>query len=121
MPVFHRLERESFDVMLISNLIPVRLHVDRPLVCVSIFLSLLPKVAGNVTKHYRLHNSHSLRITEKIHVINTGVLLLKSYLKFMRLTHVTKMYLFNYTNYLHFYTVNSNFQVNEKHTTVILE
>lgn len=54
--------------MLISNLISVRLHIDRPLVSVSIFFSLLPKVASNVAKHYRFHNSHSLRITEKIHV-----------------------------------------------------
>lgn len=44
----------------ISHLISVRLHVDRPLMCVPIFFSLFAKVPGNVSKHNGLHNSYSL-------------------------------------------------------------
>lgn len=42
------------------DLISVGLHIDRPLVCVSVFLPLLPEVAGHVSEHDRLHNGHSL-------------------------------------------------------------
>lgn len=55
-----------------SDLISVRFHIDRPLVRVSIFLSLFPEVAGNVSKHDRLHNGYSLlfTVTQIIKVIN---------------------------------------------------
>lgn len=49
----------------ISNLISVRLHIDRPLMCMSIFLSLFPKVAGNVPKHNGLYNGYSLQFIKK--------------------------------------------------------
>lgn len=53
-------------MLYISHLISVRLDIDRPLVCVSIFFSLLAKVAGNVSKYNGLHNSYSLQIAQNI-------------------------------------------------------
>lgn len=50
-------------IIWMSDLISVRLHIDRPLVCVSVLLSLFPEVAGYVSKHDRLHNGDSLSFT----------------------------------------------------------
>lgn len=51
-----------------SHLVPVWFYIDRPLMCVSIILSLFPKVAGNVPKHDRLHNGYSLQIKETTNI-----------------------------------------------------
>lgn len=42
-------------------LISIGLHIDSPLMSVTIFLSLLSKISGNISKHNRLHNGDSLR------------------------------------------------------------
>lgn len=57
---------KSLLLMWMPHLISVRLHIHRPLVCVPILFSFLSKVAGNIPKHNRLHNSHSLQPTERI-------------------------------------------------------
>lgn len=51
--------------------------------CVSIILSLFPKVAGNVPKHDRLHNGYSLQIKEttNINVIPSETIIWKNYRK----------------------------------------
>lgn len=53
-----------FIFMWLSDLISVRLHIDGPLMCVSVLLSLFPEVAGYVSKHDRLHNGYSLLFTD---------------------------------------------------------
>lgn len=45
-------------------LVPVRLHVHRPLVSVTILLSLLPKIPRDVPVHDRLHDGDALREKE---------------------------------------------------------
>lgn len=45
-----------------SDLISVRLHVDGPLVRVSVLLPLFPEVTGDVPKHDGLHDGYPLRV-----------------------------------------------------------
>lgn len=45
-------------------LVPVRLHVHRPLVSVTILFSLLPKIPRDVPVHDRLHDGDALREKE---------------------------------------------------------
>lgn len=45
------------------HLVPVRLHVDRPLVSVSVLLSLLPEVPSDISEHDGFHDCHPLSDT----------------------------------------------------------
>ena len=57
-----------------SHLVPVGLHVHRPLVRVSVLLPLLPEVAGDVPEHDGFHDRHSLWNTNSSTVTRCGLI-----------------------------------------------
>lgn len=52
---------QAFGEAALPYLVPVRLHIHRPLVSVTILLSLLPKIPRDVAVHDRLHDGNALK------------------------------------------------------------